>query len=268
MACAAVITTAVAWAGTDQVLLVVCSPGSPGSTEEAQPRMDAFAAALSAKTGAPVAAVYEPSAEAGAKRLEGAGVAIVSLPFFLEHEKQLGLHARLQVVQKGRPALERWALVTQKGRAAKAEALAGTTIVANTAFAPRFVAAAVHEIGALPADVKLTQSTQVVSALRRAANGEAVAVLVDGPQEAALASLPFASKLEIVARSPAWPGHLVVTIDSRMPAKLWNPMQTALLGLASDRASSGAMEGLQMDGFAAVDDGALTSARNAYASAR
>ena len=256
-------------AAPDRQVLVVCSPGSPGTTEEAQPRMDAFAQVVSTKSGQPIGAVYDPSASGGAKRIEAAGVAIVSLPFLLEHEKPLDLHARLQVVQKGRPALERWVLVAQKGRIHKADGLAGFTIVTNVAYAPRFVAAAVHDdLGVLPADVKLAPATAVMSALRRAASGDATAVLLDGPQAQALASLPFADKLEVIARSPAWPAGVVVTIDHRMPASTWNSLQAALLGLAGDRAGAGALDALEMSGFAAIDDRALTSARNAYASAR
>src|SRR5882757_6705211 len=90
---------------------VVCSPGSPGSTDEAQPRMDAFAAALSGKAAMPITVVYDPSDDGGVTRLTTAGLGLVSLPFFLQHEQALGLHPRLQVVAKGRPALDRWALV-------------------------------------------------------------------------------------------------------------------------------------------------------------
>ncbi len=231
--------------------------------------MDAFANALSAKSGGAIAAVYDPSDTGGATRIEKAGIAIVSLPFFLAHEKELGLHARLQAVQKGRPALERWTLVAQKGRIKRADALAGFTIVSGAAFAPGFVRAAVQGgIGALPANVKLVQSGAVLSALRKAADGEATVVLLDGAQSASLASLPFASKLEIVARSPGWPAGLVVTVDSRMPAKTWGSIEAALLSLGSDPAGAAAMNGLQMERFTPVDEQALTSAREAYARAQ
>jgi hypothetical protein len=254
-----------AHAATDDQVLVVCSPGSPGTTDAAQPRMDAFASTLSAKTGGTITAVYDPSDAGGAKRLESAGMALVSLPFFLEHEKDLGLHARLEAVQKGRPAHERWTLVAQKGRVAHADALAGFTIVSSSGFAPGFVRGAVGEgFGTIPATVKVTQSSQVLSALRRAANGEAVAVLLDGPQAASLTSLPFASKLEVVTTSPAWPAGLVVTVDARMPAKAWAPIQSALLGLASDHAGATALDGLQMERFTALDDQALAGARKAF----
>lgn len=227
--------------------------------------MDALAATVGTKAGATLAAVYEPTDAGGVKRLESAGIGIVSLPFFLAHEKELGLHARLAVVQKGRPALEHWVLVAQKGRVAKADALSGMTIVSSNGFAPDFVKGAIAQLGAVPANVKIVQSSAVLSGLRKAANGEAVAVLLDGPQAASIASLPFASKLESVATSPAWPAGLVVTNDAKVSAKTWAPIQSALLGLGADRAGAGVLEGLQMEHFVALDESALASARKAFA---
>lgn len=230
--------------------------------------MDAFASALSAQAGTQIHAVYEPTDAGGVKRLAGAALAIVSLPFFLAHEKELGLHPRLVAVQEGRPALESWVLVAQKGRIARSEQLAGFTIVSSAAFAPAFARGAVQaELGALPASVKLVQSNAVLSSLRRAANGEQVAVLLDGPQAASLRTLPFAAKLETVARSPAWPAGIVVTVDARLPAKAWERIESALLGLAGERSGAAALSAIRIDNFVPVDAKALAGARRAYASA-
>jgi hypothetical protein len=257
-------TVAIAGA-TDQQVVVICAPGSPGTTEEAQPTMDTFATAVSASAGTTIAAVYEPADAGGVKRIEKAGLAIVSLPFFLKHEKELKLHARLEAVQEGRPQHEQWTLVAQKGRVKDAHSLAGFTIVSTTAFAPAFVRGSVHALGTLPADVKLVQSGSVVSALRRAAAGEAVAVLLDGPQEASLASLPFAAKLETVAQSPAMPSGLVVTVDSRMSEKSWTPIEAALLGMASARTGATALAAIHTARFAPLDEQALAAAHKTYA---
>jgi hypothetical protein len=259
--------TAVAGA-TQDAQLVVCSPGSPGTTDDAQPAMDTLAAAVSAAAGGAITAVYDPSDAGGAKRIEKAGVAIVSLPFFLKHEKELGLHARLEAVQEGRPALERWALVAQKERIKDANALAGFTIVSSTAFAPAFVRGSVLSgFGTLPGDVKLVQSGSVVSALRRAAAGDAVAVVLDGPQQTSLASLPFASRLDVVTHSPPMPAGLVVTVDARIPAKTWSSIEAALLALATDRTGAAALAAIHVARFAPLDDQALATARKAYSGA-
>lgn len=255
---------AIAVAAPEPMLLVVCSPGSPGSTQEAQSRMDQFASVLSAKAGTAITAVYEPSEAGGVKRIGGAGLAIVSLPFFLAHENALGLHAQLIAVQEGRPALESWTLVAQKGRIHRPDQLAGFTIASSAAFAPAFVRGAVQAgFGTVPSDVKLEQTTAVLSALRRAANGDAVAVLLDGPQAAALASLPFASQLAVVTRSPAWPVGLVVTVGARVSPKAWEPIRSALLGLAAERPAAPALGAIRIGTFVPLDERALASARRA-----
>lgn len=248
--------------------LVVCSPGSPGTTDEAQPRMDALAQAVSTRAGGQITAVYEPTEAGGVTRLKAAGIGLVSLPFFLQHEHDLGLHARLAVVAKGRPALERWALVAAAGKVKQAPALAGFTIATSAAFAPAFVRGVVlGGFGALPADAKLAPATAVLSSLRRAANGESVAVVLDGPAQASLGTLPFAAKLEVVTRSPAVPAAVIATIDARMPDKAWSAIERALLGLASDRAAAAVLDGIEVAKFAPIDDAALGQARKAFADA-
>lgn len=248
--------------------LVVCSPGSPGTTDEAQPRMDALAKAISAKAGTQVTAVYDPTDEGGVSRLKTAELGLVSLPFFLQHEQELGLHARLQPVAKDHAALEKWALVVQKGKVKSPEGLAGFTIMSSVAFAPAFVRGVVlGGFGPLPATTKLTQSTAVLSSLRRAANGEPVAVLLDSAGEASLASLPFGSKLEVVAHSPEVPAGVIVSIDARMPAAKWSGIEKAMLGLSSDKAAAGTLDALMLTKFVPLDDKALAAAKKSFAEA-
>jgi len=243
--------------------LVVCSPGAPGTTDEAQPTMDALASAISGKAKIAIGAVYEPSEHGGIARMQKAGLALVSLPFFLAHERELGLHARLVAVQKGRPALDRWALVAQKGRISSASSLAGFTILASTASEPAFVRGIVlGKLGVLPATAKLSTSAAVLSGLRHAADGSAVAVVLDGTQLAALASLPFKDKLEVATASDPLPAGIVATIDARLPGTAWTAIDAALRGL-----DARALDAVQLAGFQPIDPGALDAARHAFASA-
>jgi hypothetical protein len=254
-------------------LLVVCSPGSPGTTAEAQPTMDAFASALAARAGlhgTALGAVYDESEESGVARLRAkdAALALVSLPFYLKYEEQLALRARLQPVPKGRAGLERWALVVKKGRVPNPDALGGFTVASIAGFAPAFVRGpALGSWGRLPAGARIVQSGAVLSSLRRAAAGEPVAVLLDGAQEAALGSLPFASELEVVTRSPPLPAGLLATVDARLPAKSWAALEAALRALPSDPPGAAALDSLQLTGFVPLDEKALTAARKAYAEA-
>ena len=63
-------------------------------------------------------------------------------------------------------------------------------------------------VGADARAAKVAESGQVLSVLRRRRKGEDVAVLLDGAQSDALATLPFAGELEVVARSEPLPSVL------------------------------------------------------------
>jgi hypothetical protein len=260
-------------ADAPRATIVFCAPGSPGTTEEAQGAMDAFAAAVASKSGlAPgaIAATYEASEEAGSARLRApdAAIAMVSLPFYLKYERALGLKAELQAVVQGGEATERWSLVAKKGKYPNAAALDGATILSSAGFAPAFVrGTALGGWGKLPASVKIVQSSAVLSALRRAAAGEPVAVLLDGAQAAALATLPFAADVEVVARSPALPAGVVATVERRIPAARWAKVGAALKALPSDPAGQAALAGIRMSRFEPVDAKAVSAARAAYAEA-
>jgi hypothetical protein len=102
---------------------------------------------------------------------------------------------------------------------------------------------------ALPADVKIEPTGQVLSALRRAAAGEPVAVLLDQSQAAALPSLPFAAELKTVTQSAELPVALVAVVDSRVPAARARAMQNGLLKISHDSAGADSLAPLRLRGF-------------------
>ncbi len=273
VAIATALAAAPAIAAEPRTTLVFCSPGSPGTTEEAQGSMDAFAAATAAKAGLPATALgatYAPSEEVGVARLRvpDASLAMVSLPFFLKHEKDLGLRAELQAVVQGGGATERWSLVARKGRVTSPAGLDGFTLLSSAGFAPGFVrGAALGGFGKLPASVKIVQSAAVLSALRRAAAGEPVAVLLDGAQTAALPTLQLASELEVIARSPELPAGVVAVVRRRLPQKRWAKLGAALRALPDDPAGAEALAGIRVARFAPLDPRVLAAARKAHAEA-
>lgn len=250
----------------DRVTLVACAPGFPGTTEEAQPAMDALAATLARTAGRPdgsLGATYLSGEAEGVKRLgqPDAAVALVSLPFFLQHGAALGLAPRLQVELVGAGLLERWSLVAKKGRVARPADLGGLTVLSTAGYAPAFVRGALGPWGRLPDAVAVAPTTQVLSALRKAASGADVAVLLDGAQAEALASLPFAADLEVVARSAPLPTSLVATVGARLTAKQWAGLEKALLALAADPRGGAALAGVRMVRFAPLEPAPLAAAR-------
>ncbi|HSN13663.1 MAG TPA: hypothetical protein VLT61_03470 [Anaeromyxobacteraceae bacterium] len=246
--------------------LVAVAPGDPGTTAEAQPAMDALSSALARLAGLPegaIGAVYLPGEADGVARLGGsdAAVALVTLPFFLAHADALGLTPRLQVDVVGPGLVERWSLVARKGRVAKPADLAGFTVLTIAGYSPAFVRGALGPWGRIPESAKVTQTSQVLSALRNAVRGADVAVLLDGAQSGELASLPFAGDLEVVARSTPVPTSVVTTVGRRLPAGRWVALEKAFLGLAGDPVGAAALAGVRMARFAPLDPAPLAAAR-------
>ncbi|OLD07970.1 MAG: hypothetical protein AUI90_08170 [Deltaproteobacteria bacterium 13_1_40CM_3_69_14] len=246
---------------------MVCAPGYPGSTEEAQPAMDALARSLAKAAQlaeGSLAALYEETEPGCMRRLaqEESSLLLATLPFFLVHEQELRLVARLSAMPQGGETLERWTLVTGKEHP---PSLDGYTVESSAGYSKRFVRAMAPK---LPGRVEIQQSSAVLSALKRSANGEKLAVLLDGSQAAAMAKLPFAGSLAVLETSPPMPVALIATLRKRIDDRRWNTLETAFLRLAEDRAAREALDGVRMAGFQPLDDKALAAARTAYRRAR
>ena len=225
--------------------------------------MDALARSLVGAGHLPagsLSAVYEESEAGGLRRLaqEDAALLLAALPFFLDHEKELRLVARLSGVPQGGEPLERWTLVAGKNHPASLE---GYTVQSSAGYSKRFVRAAAP---GLPVQVEIRAGSAVLSALRRAADGEKVAVLLDGAQAAALGKLPFASSLALIGTSPPMPVAVVATVAKRMDGTRWKALEPAFRRLADDPAAREALDGVRMAGFVPLDEAALAAARAAY----
>jgi len=219
--------------------LVFCAPGYPGAANDAQPLVDQFASAAVAASGWPagsLAAVYDPTEDGGVAKLKAADtvLAFVPYPFFVEHAAQLHLMPLVQADMSDIGPRERWTLVAKAGRVAAPASMAGFTLLSVAGYAPDFVRNSALKGWALPPDVKIEATGQVLSALRRVAAGEPVAVLLDQTQAAALPSLPFAAELRTVTQSPELPVAIVVVVDSRLPAARAHSLQQGLLKMGLD----------------------------------
>jgi hypothetical protein len=236
------------------VTFVACAPGYPGSTSEAQPRMDAFARALAEAvkaTDGSIRAEYYETEEGGAVRLGQA--------------ERLRLVPRAQAVMQGGGANEAWSLVAGKGRLKDADGLAGWELVSSAAYAPRFVrGSALGGWGRVSPKTRLSPSLSVLSSLRRAASGEDVALLLDASQSSSLPTLPFAKDLEVVTRSAPLPAMVVATVGGRIPEPRAKALVRALQALPDHPAGAAALVGLQLARFSPLDDAGLRRAREGY----
>lgn len=260
-------------AKAEKAALVFCAPGYPGTTEEAQSRMDEIAGSLGELSGWPrarLSATYFPQEKVGLARLAEADVALalVPLPFFLQHRVALQLTPRLAVVQKGLAATQAWALVAKKGAVKSPADLDGWQVFSTAGYAPDFVTRTALAGYALPASVKVTSGAQVLSALRKAASGtQQLAVLLDAEQAASLASLPFGGELEVLHTGPKLPVAVVATVGERLSAADWKALAGAFPKLSTSPRGAAALEGVRLTGFVALDEAALAAAMKSFTGA-
>ncbi len=234
--------------------LVFCAPGYPGGAGDAQPVLDQFAQAAAASAGWPtgsLAAVYDPTEQGGLQKLKAADAALafVPYPFFVQHAAELHLSPLVQADMQGIGPVERWTLVARLGGASDAKSLAGFTMLSVAGYAPEFVRHAALAAWALPPDLKIESTGQVLSALRRVAGGESVVALLDQTQSAALPTLPFAAQLKAVTQSPPLPVAIVALVAARLPAARAKSLQAALLNMSHAAGGADILAALRLQGF-------------------
>ncbi len=235
-------------------LLVFCAPGYPGTSGDAQPLVGEFATTLGAAAGWPagsLTAVYDANEASDLTRLAApeAGLAFVPYPFFVQHGAQLHLVPLAQADVPPAGVQQHWTLVLKAGHGPLPAGLAGLTLISTAGYAPDFVRDVLHGMGALPATTTITATGQVLSALRRAANGDPVAVLLDQEQSAAMATLPFAATLHSAATTPAVPVALIVLVGDRVPKTRAQELQQALLHLSGTPPGAATLSRLRLNGF-------------------
>jgi hypothetical protein len=235
--------------------LVFCAPGYPGAAGDAQPFVDQFARSAATAAGwsaDSLAAIYDPTDQGGLTKLRLADSVLAFVPyaFYVQYGAQLHLAPLAQADVSDVGTQERWTLVGKAGGGVTDGAsMAGYTIVSAAGYAPEFVEHVALHTWNLPADIKIESSGQVLSALRRAAGGEKVVVLLDQTQTAALPSLPFAAQLKTLTQSAPLPVAIVSVVDARLPAARAKAFQAGLLKLNTQSGGAEALSALHLKGF-------------------
>jgi hypothetical protein len=233
--------------------LVFCAPGYPGGSGDAQPSLNQFAKAAATSAGwksDSLGAIYDPSEQGGLAKLgdKDSVLAFVPYAFYVQHAAALHLVPLAQADVADVGTQERWTLVGKAGGAVTgAASLTGYTILSVAGYAPDFVKHSALAAWALPADVKVESTGQILSALRRVASGEPVVALLDQTQAAALATLPFAAQLKTLTQSAPLPVAVMAVVDARLPEARAKAFQTALIKMNSGNAE--ALTSLRLKGF-------------------
>jgi hypothetical protein len=266
---AAPATAAPAGAGGAATTLVVCAPGYPGNTQQAKPTMDAFAATFARAAGrrpGDLAAVYHESADGCSTRLSlnDAGLALVTLPYFLQERKSMALTPRLQVsIEPG--GRETWTLVARRGQVRAAADLDGYEVLGSVGYSTPFVRGPVLGAwGALPLSARIEYAPTPLKALNRAAMGDKVAVVLDNGGIAALPSLPFASELEVVTHSASLPPSLLCTVGDRLAPADATRLVDTLAKMDQSPDGAAALKTLRVKRFEPLDRAAIEAARQAF----
>ena len=235
--------------------LVFCAPGYPGGAGDAQPYVDQFAKAAAASAGwkpDSLAATYDPTEQGSVVKLgeQDSVLAFMPYAFYVQHAATLHLAPLAQADVVGVGTQERWTLVGKAGGPVTGPAsMTGYTILSVAGYAPEFVKHSALAEWALPADVKIEATGQILSALRRVASGEPVLALLDQTQAAALVTLPFAAQIKTLTQSAALPVALITVVDSRLPDPRAKAFQAALVKLNSTSDGAATLTSLKLKGF-------------------
>jgi hypothetical protein len=234
--------------------LIFCAPGYPGAAGDAQPLLDRFATAAVAAAGWPagsLTALYDPTEAGGLAKLSAANasLAFVPYPFYFEHAAQLHLLPLVQADMVDIGAQQRWTLVANPNRVTGPASMAGYTILSVAGYAPDFVRRSALSNWALPGDVKIEFTGQILSALRRVASGEPVAALLDQTQAAALPSLPFAGQIKVMTQSSALPVAIIAVVGARLPEARVRTLRDGLLKMGQMPGAADALGALSLRGF-------------------
>ena len=248
-------------AAAEPLTVVAWAPGYPGTTEQAQPSMDEFARGVAAAAGWPTdefQAIYFPKVEDGRRYLASgdAAMAIVPLPVYREFGESLGLRPFMRVVQEGGDE-EVWSLVARKGAVKTAGDLTGWSIQGHAGFSPSFVTGVLADWGPLPDDVEIGFNARVLSVLRKAAQGEPVAALLDRAQADALERLPFAADLEVVTVSAPMISSLLCAVAEGLPQDRERALIDALQVLDDSDAGGELLATIRVVRFDALGEAAL-----------
>ncbi|MEA3160496.1 MAG: hypothetical protein QOD95_2044 [Gammaproteobacteria bacterium] len=233
--------------------LVFCAPGYPGGSGDAQPFVDQFAKAAAASAGwksDSLSAIYDPSEQGGLAKLGDKDSVLTFVPyaFYVQHAAALHLAPLAQADVVGVGTQERWTLVGKAGGAVMgAASMTGYTILSVAGYAPEFVKHSALAAWALPADVKIEATGQILSALRRVASGEPVVALLDQTQAASLSTLPFAAQIKTLTQSAPLPVAVIAVVDARLPEPRAKAFQTALIKMNSANAET--LASLRLKGF-------------------
>ena len=231
---------------------VLCIPGGPGSTVDAQSVVDRFLNTLRDGTdlGPAAGAYYTDFASCAQALKKPADKRFVMIPLnvYLRERKAWQLRALVQVDTAKTSG--QYHVVAPKGETL--ESLRGKRWVTGLKLKAPFLSRVAFDgrVALAPEGLKHLRSS--LSAIKRVAKGRADVVIVDDLQRKSMASLPIANELVVVHSGPDLPEAIVAVVGASKTKKL----KKALLSLCQKHKAL--CTELRVTRFRAVTDKQLT----------
>lgn len=237
----------------DNLDFAVIQPGQPGTSQDAQPVMDALAAYIQKKAG-PGTAVHgayfnglDPALEFMRQTPPRWG--IVSLGFYAAYAGQFPM-IPLAATRPGGFGTDVWRLVVGKAAPDSWQALQGSvqgTMLFETEAATRLLFG--QNTDRLPFAVSGT--FHPLRSLRAVTRGKVAGVVLDRRQYEAMQALPVSKKIKVVHVSKALPTGPVVWFGR--PGEEMEYLAEIVKGMGDDPDAASLLRLLQTDGFGPVD---------------
>ncbi len=235
---------------TTKVLL--CFPGGPGSTADAQPIVDRFLAKVSTLAGwSGAAGAYHNHLGKCATQFAADKPSVVIVPLHLYLAKRAAWNLSPVSTLQNKETSGQYHLVAKKG--ATLDSLKGQKLVTGLKADPAFFSK-VAFAGKVDfaSHFEFSPQRSALRAIKNVAKGKAAAVLLDDVQQRSLEGLPMAKELATLISGEKLPGAIVATVGA-MDGKLHG----ALAGVCKSDAAL--CKEMRITGFSTVDAKQLTN---------
>lgn len=240
-------------AGADNMNFAIIQPGQPGTTQDAQPVMDALTSYLQERLNPEweIQGIYYNKLSDALRVLENAPPrwGIVSLSFYVEFADRFHMHL-LASTRPGGFDKDIWRLVTLKDNPQNWQDLHGT--VGGTMLFDSHAATLLlfgDDIHVLP--FALQGTFKPLELLRAVYQGSKAGAILDRIQFEAAKSLPCSADLKTIYKSPPLPTSPVVSFGP--PDQATRRLTRVLRHMSEDPNAAALLRLLQTDGFGPID---------------
>jgi len=231
----------------------VIQPGQPGTSQEAQPVMDALAAYIQKKMGSGVTVKgrYFNKLDPALDFLHNTPPVwgIVRLGFYSEQASRFQMTA-LASTRPGGYNKDIWRLVVKRDAPEDWKSLKGK-ILGNMLFETDASACLLFGVPPAQLPFALKGTFRPLRSLRRVAKGKTTGVVLDRAQHEALEALSLAKKIKTAHTSRELPTSPAVWFGT--PDDRTKRLAAILLGMKEDRDAESLLKLLQTDGFGPAD---------------